>query len=205
MALPSCRRERFHLFLHTPPVLLTHRPFFSGPMALDENNLNLPWSTPSYSQIMPWWYWLLKTHYPLTVSPIWRAKPLLQNTGKASIRVLHYDLRLLLLGDFEKSSRKLKMNYYANGNRAGKDLNQCLWGCRYKSKIPFIIHPLAKDKHCHPKDIADAFSHYYGSLYNLEKNPHTYQPTPKSINNFLKKNVPSPVNPRTATSDKFTL
>lgn len=35
---------------------------------------------------------------------------------------LRYDLRLILLVDFEKASRKLKMSYYANGNKAGKIL-----------------------------------------------------------------------------------
>lgn len=79
------------------------------------------------------------------------------------------------------------MNYYANGTRTGKVFAQRLRGCRCKSKIPFIIHPLTKDKCYHPKDIVDAFSHYYGSLYNIEKDPNTYQPTPESLNNFFKK------------------
>lgn len=39
---------------------------------------------------------------------------------------LRYDLRLFLLGEFEKSTRRLKNNYYAHGNKAGKLLTQCL-------------------------------------------------------------------------------
>lgn len=36
-----------------------------------------------------------------------------------------------------------------------------------------------------PKDIADAFSDYYESLYNLKNNPDTYQPTEDIITDFL--------------------
>lgn len=75
--------------------------------------------------------------------------------------------------------------FYASGNRAGKLLAQRLRGHRYKSKIPFIIHPATKTRHYHPKDIADAFNSYYVSLYNLGKDPLTPQPDPEMITKFL--------------------
>lgn len=54
---------------------------------------------------------------------------------------LRYDLRMCLLENFEKSTRRLKTKYYANGNKAGKILAQHIRGYRYNFKIPFIIHP----------------------------------------------------------------
>lgn len=77
---------------------------------------------------------------------------------------LRYDLRLLLLENFEKSSRKLKMTYYANGNTAGKLLAQNLKGHRYKTKIPIFIHSGTKQKEYHPQKITDAFK-FYRVLY----------------------------------------
>lgn len=75
------------------------------------------------------------------------------------ISQLRYELCLLFLENFEKSARRSNMNYYVNGNRAGKLLAQRIKGCRYKSKIPYITHSLTKEKHYHPQDIADTFSH----------------------------------------------
>lgn len=98
---------------------------------------------------------------------------------------LRNDLRLLLLEDFEKKTKRLKMNYYAHGNRAGKLLAQQLKGHRSKTKIPYILHPMNKSKMQHPQDIADAFSNYYSSLYNLKEDATTFQPTTKMINDFL--------------------
>lgn len=82
------------------------------------------------------------------------------------ITKLRTELRLLLLEDFEKATRKLKLSYYTCGNRAGKLLAQQLRGHRYKTHIQHIIQ--TQIKHQHPQDIADAFSHYYSSLYNLK-------------------------------------
>ena len=45
------------------------------------------------------------------------------------------------------------MTYYANGNKAGKILDYRLRGCRYKARIPYIVHPITNDKHYHPKNI----------------------------------------------------
>lgn len=100
---------------------------------------------------------------------------------------IRYDLRMGLMEDFEKSTRRLKMNYYANGNKAGKILANRLRGFRCKARTPYIIHPTTNFKHCHPRDIADAFSDYYRTLYNLENDPLTHQPDQALIAGFLAK------------------
>lgn len=46
-------------------------------------------------------------------------------------------------------------------------LAQNLKGHRYKTKIPYIIHPGTKQKEYHPQKIADAFSFYYSSLFTI--------------------------------------
>lgn len=74
------------------------------------------------------------------------------------------------------------MNYYATGNKAGKLLAQTRKGHSYKSKVPHIIHPQTNQKEYHPQKIADAFSYYYGTLYNLKDDPSTIPPTPETIN-----------------------
>lgn len=74
-------------------------------------------------------------------------------------------------------------------------LAQNLKGHRYKSKIPFVIHPGNKQKEYHPPKIADAFSYYYSSLYNLKNDPMTHEPTPEAINSFLSTlPIPKPSN-----------
>lgn len=93
-----------------------------------------------------------------------------QNMAHASqkltdqLTLLCSELRLLFLEDFEKASRRLKLSYYTSGNRSGKMLANKLRGHRYKTQIPFIIHPTTHTKQNHPQAIADAFSQYYGSL-----------------------------------------
>lgn len=77
------------------------------------------------------------------------------------------------------------MSYYASKNKAGKLLAQTIKGHRIKAKIPYPIHPNTNQKEFHPQKIADAFSSYYSSLYNLKNYPKTPQPTPEVINNFL--------------------
>lgn len=98
---------------------------------------------------------------------------------------LRTELRLLLLEDFDKASRKSKLTYYTSGNRAGKLLAKRIRGHRYRTHIQHIIHPKTQIKNQHPQAIADAFSHYYGSLYNLKNNSTIPQPTPEIIETFL--------------------
>lgn len=77
------------------------------------------------------------------------------------------------------------MIYYRTGNKAGKILAYRIKGLRYKTKIPYILHPLSKHKLYHPQDIADTFSQYYSTLYNLKDDMNTPQPNTDAINTFL--------------------
>lgn len=104
-------------------------------------------------------------------------------TLSLKLTALRSDLRLHLLENVEKTTKRLRMNYYATGNKAGKLLAQTLKGHRYKSKVPYIIHPKTKQKEYHPQEIADAFTYYYGTLYNLKDDPSTIQPTPRPLIN----------------------
>lgn len=104
----------------------------------------------------------------------------------------HNELRLLFQEDFEKASRRLKLSHYTNGNRAGRLLVNRIKAHRYKTQIPYILHPKTLIKLHHPQAIADAFSHYYGLLYNLDDNT-IPQPTPDIIEAFLKKKKTSQI------------
>lgn len=52
---------------------------------------------------------------------------------------LRQDLRLMLLDNFEKSSRRLKINYYVHGNRAGKLLVQNLKGHTVDIELKYLL------------------------------------------------------------------
>lgn len=103
-----------------------------------------------------------------------------------SLSHLRNDLRLLFMEDFEKATRRLKLSYYTSGNKEGKLLANKLKGQRYKTQIPFIKHPITHTKHYHPQQLADAFSQYYSSLYNIKDDTTAPQPTPEIITSFLK-------------------
>lgn len=61
------------------------------------------------------------------------------------------------------------MTYYADGKRTGTFMARELRGHPHKPKILFIHHPVTQVKLYNPKDIAEAFSLYYGLLYNLKE------------------------------------
>lgn len=77
------------------------------------------------------------------------------------------------------------MHFYSTGNKVGKLLAQQIKGHRTKSHIPFIYHPITKEKRRNPQDIADPFSTYYTALYNLKNDPSLAQPNPSNIQTFL--------------------
>lgn len=81
--------------------------------------------------------------------------------------------------------RRLKLQYCAHDNRAGKLLANKLKVCSTKLRIPFTLHPFTKQRLTNPQAIADAFYEYYSALYNLNKDAATPQPTQESINKFL--------------------
>lgn len=107
------------------------------------------------------------------------------NHLKTKLGQLRLELRSLLLDQFEFNHKRFKSTQYATGNKAGKFLSKQIKGSRTKSSIPFLYHPFTKEKFINPQDIANAFSTYYSSLYNLKGDPHTKQPTPSDITAFL--------------------
>lgn len=82
---------------------------------------------------------------------------------------------------------RLRLNYYANKNKAGKLLANRLKARRTKTKIPSIIHLHTKNTLTNLQDIADAFADYYSSLYNLSESPDIPQPTDLTFTDFLSK------------------
>lgn len=77
------------------------------------------------------------------------------------------------------------MTYYVNDKKAGECLAQNFRGHRYRTRIPYKIHPGNKQKEFHPQKIADTFSYYYRTVYQLKKDLSMHQPTPEAINKFL--------------------
>lgn len=63
------------------------------------------------------------------------------------------------------------------------------WRCEpeelIKSKIPYMYHPTNNEKLQDPQAIANTFSCYYSSLYNIKEDSRNTQYTPESINQFL--------------------
>lgn len=97
---------------------------------------------------------------------------IIQHEQTNPIQTLSTKLHTLLLENFERNSRRLKMTYYASGKKANKWLARCLQGYRNKGKNYFFLHhPLTKQKVLNPQKIVDAFSCYYSSLYNLFEDP----------------------------------
>lgn len=79
------------------------------------------------------------------------------------------------------------MTFYNSGNKAGKLLFHVIKGHWLKSNIPFIIHPTNDEWLTNPQHIADAFSNYYSTLYNLKDDHSIHQPTTLDIQTFLHK------------------
>lgn len=77
------------------------------------------------------------------------------------------------------------MTHYVSRNKAGRLLARRIRGYRNKAKIGHLYHHATGTKAYSPQDIADTFSDSYGSLYNLEMDMHTPQPTPTMTDNFL--------------------
>lgn len=95
------------------------------------------------------------------------------------------DLRALLVLQHTGNAHKLRASFYTHGNKAGKLLVNQIKDKTFKQRIPHLYHPKLGSKLLNPKEIADAFSSYYGSLYNLKDDKETPQPTPELIEQFL--------------------
>lgn len=105
---------------------------------------------------------------------------------------LRKKLRELLTQQYDKHLRRLRLNYYANANRAGKYLAYRLKAVRTKTRIAYLKHPTSSHKVVNPQDIANQFAEYYSSLYNLHTDPITPQPTSDKTQMFLQRiNLPS--------------
>lgn len=78
-----------------------------------------------------------------------------------------------------------KANFYFHSNKAGKLLARQLKAKTFKQKLPYLFRPQTGEKLLNPQDVADAFSVYYNSLYNLQSQENTPQPTPELIDEFL--------------------
>lgn len=103
---------------------------------------------------------------------------------KSKILTLRTELRSILLGNFDKYQKCLKMQSYASGNKAGKLLARQIEGAQAKTHIPFLYHPITKQKLSDLQAIANAFSIYYGTLYNL-KNDNTLDQIPPLFRHSL--------------------
>lgn len=58
-------------------------------------------------------------------------------------------------------------------------------------KITHLYHPTSKQKLIDPQAIADAFNHYYNTLYNLKDASTITQPSIEEIDSFLQEiNLP---------------
>lgn len=94
-------------------------------------------------------------------------------------------LRTHLIAQHDYQMRTLKAQSYRYGNKAGKLLASQLKEETIKQKIPYITNPKSKMKVTNPKEIADAFSDCYETLYNLKNDPDIFQPNESIISEFL--------------------
>lgn len=84
---------------------------------------------------------------------------------------LRLELHSMLQENHNLLLQQLKRWYYVSHNKAGKFLASRLKAYRNKSKTPFLYHPSIKQKLTNPKQVADAFTDFSGSLYNLKDDP----------------------------------
>lgn len=95
------------------------------------------------------------------------------------------DLRKILMSQHHKQMKSWKANFYFHGNKADRLLAQQLKDKTFKQKLPYLYHPQTGEKLLNPQDMANAFSIYYSSIYNLQSQESTPQPTPELIDEFL--------------------
>lgn len=76
---------------------------------------------------------------------------IIQHEQTNPIQTLSTKLHTLLLENFERNSRRLKMTYYASGKKANKWLARCLQGYRNKrKKLLFFTSPSYQAKGAQP-------------------------------------------------------
>lgn len=88
-------------------------------------------------------------------------------------------LHSLFIFKYEANLKHIKSNYYALGNKARVLLN--MLRCNTVNQM-LMSYPVIQGKFLtNPQDIANAFSDYYSSLYNLQQKPSTPQLTSPAI------------------------
>lgn len=110
----------------------------------------------------------------------------------STLSKLRENLQELFTQKYDKHLRRLKLNSYANANRAGKYLASRIKAARTKTIIAYLTHSTLHHKISNPQEIANQFADYYGALYNQNKDKSTPQPNIVNIQQFLQKiNLPS--------------
>ena len=104
---------------------------------------------------------------------------------KHKLGLLRQELRSHLLDSYEKAHTRFGAKHYSTGNKAGKAMAARIKGHYAKTKIAHIYHPASKQKLVDPSAIAEAFRHYYNTLYNLKEDSSVPQPSPQDISAFL--------------------
>lgn len=110
------------------------------------------------------------------------------STLKAEIGPLRQELRTHILDSFEKAQTRFKATHYSTGNKARKAMTTRLKWHYAKTKIIILYHPTTQKKLLEPQATADAFSHYYSTLYNLKDDPSVTQPSNTGHRSILTRN-----------------
>lgn len=97
----------------------------------------------------------------------------------------HEELRQELRADYDTYFKRMKLSFYSQNNRAGKLLASQLKKRQARANLTHIKHHNTNTTFHNSKDIANAFKDYYESLYNLNIDPLTHQPTELDIDEFL--------------------
>lgn len=100
--------------------------------------------------------------------------------------LLQEKLRTFYLHEYERSLKRLKMNFYSQGGRNGKFLANRVRILQARNKIPYITSAPG-NKIYDTRGTADAFADYYSALYNLKNEKSLPAPSPSAIQVFLDK------------------
>lgn len=79
---------------------------------------------------------------------------------------------------------RLKLQSYANANKAGKFLANRIKTVQAKSRITQLIHPTLKRKVVKPQEISNQFADYYNTLYNLKEDSQIHNLPLRAITAF---------------------
>lgn len=118
-----------------------------------------------------------------TLDSLNKSKP--THSFSQTLSKVRSDLQLLLIEQYDKHLKALKLLYYSFGNKAWKLLANHLEARKTQIKIAYWLDPHAKRKIFNPKEIADSFALYYSSLYSVKTDPHTPQTLDNHIDSFL--------------------